>query len=813
MADVISFADWTAMQEILEADTQMVSGMSAAEAQIALGASKGTNNLYLYNTTRGAGAGNVIDFPGKTAAEAAAEYIEAGGTVSEAGAATASTGAAQSTANVALTEGATAGKAGVAGVLSMSLPTAFAAIAPVAGVAVGVGLYELSPTFWETVSRTLLPFCYPDTELMPVMVDEYGTTYYPSGAIDALKSLISQIPITEVSRITDPEVQAQLDNPNRQSLNFISNPADPFVRYRTAGGRYLLRFTVRSISGDDPIYAVGCDRGSMDERCVVWVSKSQFSGVVEDYNESTHSVVATRSLLGDQTITVDGVRYYHTYTSTGVDRGNQWFQYPNQDYETFEMYPSYTSNPVTISIKDIILFLYGGDIHAEGYPEGMDKWTGNEYPEEVTPLKVVTDIDEETGEPTYTPYYPVHTPVGDPGATDDPEDVPDPTANPDPDESVSPWTSPLPQPYQWPWDDPSTNPAPLTDPVPDPQPVPDPATDPAEETDEPPSDPTSPTRPIDNGIAPIPIVPEVPVLPSKATGLLHVYNPSQGQIDAFGQWLWTTFSGSLIETLSKLFNDPMDAVIGLHELYATPATSGGATIRCGYLDSGVSASYVGSRYTTINCGSVVVEEYYQNYLDYSPYTQAFIYLPFIGIVQVCADDIIGNAVNITYHVDSYTGSCIAVVSVARDGYEATVYQYNGNCAVEIPISSGYQSTLVSGLLGMAGVALSGNPVSGLAAAHVGRAGLGKNNVQHSGSFGSSYGAMGAKIPYIIVRRPTQKKVYNYAESYGYPAHKMVFVGNCSGYLRCREVRVKSTTATNVEKEMIVNALKAGVYVR
>ena len=120
---------------------------------------------------------------------------------------------------------------------------------------------------------------------------------------------------------------------------------------------------------------------------------------------------------------------------------------------------------------------------------------------------------------------------------------------------------------------------------------------------------------------------------------------------------------------------------------------------------------------------------------------------------------------------------------------------------------------MSGLLAVAGTAISGSTAIGLTAAHVGRAGLGKNTVQHSGSFGSSYGAMGAKIPYIIVRRPVQKKVLNYSKSYGYPAHKMVFVGNCSGYLRAKEVRVKSTTATNIEKEMIVNALKSGVYVK
>ena len=353
----------------------------------------------------------------------------------------------------------------------------------------------------------------------------------------------------------------------------------------------------------------------------------------------------------------------------------------------------------------------------------------------------------------------------------------------------------------------------MPNPVPMPQPVPSPEVDPSVIPEKTPSNPEPPKKPIDGGDSGSPIVPVIPTLPSSATGLLHVYNPTQSQIDAFGSWLWTTFSGDLIDTLSKLFNDPMDAVIGLHELYATPSTQGDTTIKAGFLDSGVSSKLVGNRYTTINCGSVVVEEYYQNYLDYSPYTQVYIYLPFIGIVPVSADDIIGNAVNITYHIDSYTGCCIAVITVARQGYSSTVYQFEGNCAVEIPITSGYQSSLMAGLIGVAGTAISGSPSVGLTSAHVGRAGLGKNTVSHSGSFGSSYGAMGCKIPYIIVRRPIQKKISDYSKSYGYPAHKMVYVGNCNGYLRAKEVIVTSTTATNLEKEMIVSALKSGVYVK
>lgn len=789
MADIIQWADWANMQELITEGNAMVSGMSAEEAVAALGA-KANSGLYVYNGATAAGASNIIEFPNAaTAAEAATAYTEAGGTVSATGAAIAATGAAKSTANLTVIQGgAGASSSGVAGLLSVSLPTAAAALAPLAGVAVGAGLYTSNPELWTNISKTLLPFCYSDSELLPVVADANGNTYYSRDVINAIKEFISTLSPETKATLVDTSI---LDEPNtpqpipcaagqvtvsRQDKRY---PENPYTSYN-----YSYR------DNSSTVYIV-C-KLTRDTFTVNAYSKNNFTPVetYESGRESTSRVYR----YGDYFVSVmDSISYSTWNITTTV--------------------PIYNQSLTTVGQEDIAKILFEGVVQ-EIYSTGLSKWNGDAYPDTASPINIFTGYDAD-GNPMYSPYYPVTTPIGDPGTSTDPDANPDPSTNPDPAPAIDPWISPLPSPSSYPVEVPISVPAPLPDPIPDEQPVPPPDIDPSEEKDEtPPDDPEPDPDPTDEGVTPEPIIPVIPIPQSSANGLLHVYNPTRTQIDEFGAWLWTTFSGDLIDTLSKLFNDPMDAVIGLHELYATPATGGSTTIKCGFLDSDVSSRLVSTRYTTINCGSVVVEEYYQNYLDYSPYTQCMIYLPFVGIVPVSADDIIGNAVNITYHVDSYTGCCIAVVTVARSGYSSTVYQFNGNCAVEIPITSGYQSQLMSGFLGLVGtVASGGNPYVGMRASQIGSAGYGKNVVQHSGAFGASFGAMGCKKPYIIVRRPVQKKVPNYSLSYGYPAHKMVFVGNCTGYLRCREVRVTSTTATNVEKEMIVSALKAGVYVR
>lgn len=377
-----------------------------------------------------------------------------------------------------------------------------------------------------------------------------------------------------------------------------------------------------------------------------------------------------------------------------------------------------------------------------------------------------------------------------------------------------------------------------------------------------------------SGIIPFPFMPGTPVdpddpsqgssypsiVPASGSGLIHVYNPTPGEFVGFGNWLWVTYADA---TIDKIWNNPFDGIIGAHELYATPQRDGRDNIRSGFLVCPVTSDLVRQRYTEIDCGTVIVPEFYGNYFDYSPYSQAYIYLPFIGINEVSIDDIVGHAVNIRYRVDAYNGSCIAMIYVAKSGYRNLCYQFAGNCAVEVPLAGGSQAAIKAGMLqaeaysraaiqsaqiqktasigsgilgGAAGSSFAG-PLAGIigalaggtsgyiqGSANVAAAKLqgqamqeaaryaNKSSVQHSGQFGASHGAMGLKTPFIMIRNPIQVKVVNYNNDYGFPAHKRVIIGGCTGYLRVREVNVISAHATNEEKRAIEEELKAGVYV-
>ena len=304
------------------------------------------------------------------------------------------------------------------------------------------------------------------------------------------------------------------------------------------------------------------------------------------------------------------------------------------------------------------------------------------------------------------------------------------------------------------------------------------------------------------------------VIPTgNASSLWSIYNPTQAQLDSFGSWLW---SSNFVDQLKKLFNDPMQAIIGVHKVFAAPSTGATQTIVCGYIDSEVPSKIVTSQYTTVNCGTVHLKEYFGNVFDYSPFTEVSLYLPFIGIVKLDVGDVMRASISIRYHVDVITGACLADVVVNRDGAGGVLYQYSGSAIVTYPISSGSYASAVGGILTIAGGVAATVMTGGAAAPAILGAAAGishlHSDVQKSGSFTGAAGAMGGKIPYLIISRPQTGMPSSFKHLQGYPVNYYTKLGDCSGHVRVSDVQVKGVNATDTELDMIRDALLQGVEI-
>lgn len=321
---------------------------------------------------------------------------------------------------------------------------------------------------------------------------------------------------------------------------------------------------------------------------------------------------------------------------------------------------------------------------------------------------------------------------------------------------------------------------------------------------------TPPLNPPATGEGGTPVVPPVT---GKASALYTIYNPTLEQVNSLGAWLW---SSNFIDQLLKLFSSPMDAIIGLHKVYATPATGAAQNIKVGYLDSGVPSKVVTEQYTTIDCGTINCYEYFGNVLDYNPYTNLRLYLPFIGIIELSNSDVMRSSINVVYHVDVLTGACLAEVKITRDGGGGTLYQYAGNACTTLPISSGSYMGVISSVSSVATRALagfaSGGALGAVASGATGILNAQGTNVVHSGGFSGNAGAMGCKKPYLIVERPQTETADNTAKLLGYGSNLFVQLKTCKGLTKVKGVHVDTVPATKEEKRLIEEKLIDGVII-
>ena len=304
------------------------------------------------------------------------------------------------------------------------------------------------------------------------------------------------------------------------------------------------------------------------------------------------------------------------------------------------------------------------------------------------------------------------------------------------------------------------------------------------------------------------------VLPTgSAEALYKIYNPTQAEINSFGAWLW---SSNFVDQLLKVFNNPMESIIGLHKVYASPIIGGRSNIKVGYLDSGVNSNFVSNQYTKIDCGTVNLQEYFGNVFDYSPYTSIELYLPCIGFVQLDVGNVMRSSINITYTVDVLTGACIAEVNVKRDGSGGVLYSYSGNCASQYPLSSGSYMGIVSSVIGVAGsivgTVASGGSLAPLALGATSGLLNAKTHVQHSGSLSGNSGVMGGKIPYLIITRPQTNMAENYQHLQGIPSNTYTQLSACRGFVKVKNVNVQNIIAESEELEEIKTLLLDGVII-
>lgn len=303
--------------------------------------------------------------------------------------------------------------------------------------------------------------------------------------------------------------------------------------------------------------------------------------------------------------------------------------------------------------------------------------------------------------------------------------------------------------------------------------------------------------------------PGLPSIQLTDTGFINLFNPSPSQLKQLSDYMWSDTPNW--DDFKKVLANPMDAIIGLLAVPVNVPPGQLKEIYIGNISTGVFMTSAASQWITHSCGSIVIPEYYGSYLDYSPYTSFQIYLPYIGMQQISANDVIshaGKTLSLKYNVDILSGACIATLKCGSD----VLYDWQGSCGLQIPFTSLTYGNFLNGMLQVAGGALSAlaSPISGLSSMISGAVSMYHNDISHGGSIAGSGGFLNIQTPYFIITRPNMCTPGSQNSYIGYPSYITVELANLSGYTEIDSIHLENIPATASEVEEIENILKSGV---
>lgn len=690
-----------------------------------------------------------------------------------------------------------------AAILTMPLagPTgAVVGIAAALGLTTGYVLYEIAPEFWNDVSEDLVNAGETIGGKLITMIDNRGVMTFSPDAIEIIKNKLLDYGAFDTSEegTPSPWQESVINDHDLETINFPI-PSAKSVHARSESYTNIYNITYTITNGHLYNYY------NVD---VVAVSSTgeQVLRHTENYVKETGQTLIYDDLFTLTEITNPGYlqpageQHYYEYNfllpgsinSVSIDSAASAINANYRSIDEILLYGVVTQGNPNIQPNAVLP-------DSNPFPLTYPDWTPVEFPEIIPPA----------GTPVYIPdRFPVEYPDNLPDSEDyqDEAQEPDPDAEDYPDYVVRTIEDPDNDPTR------GTEEEEEIEPDPDPQPEPDPIEDePAPPTGDDPIDPNNDPTPS------VPIV--VPPLPDTVDSnkLFTVYNPSSSQLDALGGYLW---DASIIAAIRDIWQEPMDGLISLQQVFVTPTTSGSHNIILGFLDSGVSSPVVSDQFVTVDCGTVTVEENKKNATDYAPYTSLHLYLPFIGIVELDTNECMNASITVTYQVDVYTGTCLAQVSVTRTEDmpdDPILYTFSGNCSQQLPLTSGNSTGVLSALLAGVGVGVSiasGGGLSTVAGYHLAGSSLTHEmmHVSHSGNISANAGIMGQKKPYLIIGRRHGYDANDYNSFYGFPANKTIILANHTGYCKVKKCWVK-TSATKAEYEEIMRILEEdGVFV-
>lgn len=289
--------------------------------------------------------------------------------------------------------------------------------------------------------------------------------------------------------------------------------------------------------------------------------------------------------------------------------------------------------------------------------------------------------------------------------------------------------------------------------------------------------------------------------------LTTTFKMTKDRLQQLGRFLW---GSNIFDNFSLICNNPIENIISCKSI---PLSLNGTTqkIILGNVDTGVNGDKVSNNFTKQNIGSILITEKYHNFLDYAPYTNVIIYLPYVGFKELDTNLVMGKTLSISYTVDIITGGCLCQIK----SNNVKLYEFNGNMGIDIPITASNRAQVEAGYIssgiGIASSVASGNIVGAVTSL------INSAESQYHYASSSSPNPMCVastnRTCYVILDRPTYQTLKSFNHTRGKKCYLTKTINTLKGYTICDEhIDLSGIRATDSEKEELIKILSSGFFV-
>lgn len=225
----------------------------------------------------------------------------------------------------------------------------------------------------------------------------------------------------------------------------------------------------------------------------------------------------------------------------------------------------------------------------------------------------------------------------------------------------------------------------------------------------------------------------------------------------------------------------------------------------------------------VHIGSVNIENVFGAYIDFAPYTQITLHLPYIGDIEIDPNVCMYGELGVDYACDVMSGNVCAWVYVCdKDGAYHWLYQATGNCAFHVPLFS--QTTdgsavgkIVGGLIGI-GAGIAGKNLKigleGGAALASGLVSLEGRQTHTSGTMAGNVSCLQDTDCYLHIQRPHWCNPADYQALHGLPMHVSGTISalGLTGFVKLDRIETDGISATEPELREIERLLLSGIWI-